>query len=225
MPRGRDKEPDAMPTAPGWYPDPWSATGTGERYFDGKKWGSSERPLARHGTDADVIPIGKRKRALKRKRFRRPSRTVTAVIVILALAAGLTLVQNRGSGSKKTPPTLDTVPKPTDRPTPGHEEAARPLGVPEPVPQGTGKFEFAATQPGDKTAPVAFDPCRPIHFVVNPAGAPADGAELVKAAIARLHGATGLVFTDDGNTAEVPTDDRAPFQPERYGDRWAPVLI
>ena len=33
-----------QPDAPGWYPDPWSATGGGERYFDGKRWGTNERP-------------------------------------------------------------------------------------------------------------------------------------------------------------------------------------
>ena len=38
------------PSGPGWYPDPWSADGKGERYFDGKHWGSTERPRGRHTT-------------------------------------------------------------------------------------------------------------------------------------------------------------------------------
>jgi hypothetical protein len=37
-----------MPREPGWYPDPFSATGDGERYFDGKGWGSTEWPRGRH---------------------------------------------------------------------------------------------------------------------------------------------------------------------------------
>jgi len=34
-----------------------------------------------------------------------------------------------------------------------------------------------------------------------------------------------LVFVDDGTTTETPSADRPVFQPERYGDRWAPVLV
>ncbi len=45
------------------------------------------------------------------------------------------------------------------------------------------------------------------------------------AAVARISQATGLVFVYDGPTDEVPTAERAAFQPERYGDRWAPVLV
>ncbi|WP_155845642.1 matrixin family metalloprotease [Arthrobacter sp. 162MFSha1.1] len=37
--------------------------------------------------------------------------------------------------------------------------------------------------------------------------------------------ATGLVFIDDGATDEPGGFKRKPYQPERYGDRWAPVLI
>src|SRR5437763_9479857 len=44
----RDSARDEWPDVPGWYADPWSATGTGERYFDGKRWGTTERPLGRH---------------------------------------------------------------------------------------------------------------------------------------------------------------------------------
>jgi hypothetical protein len=44
-------------------------------------------------------------------------------------------------------------------------------------------------------------------------------------AISRLSLATGLQFIDDGPTTEAPTFQRAEYQPERYGDRWAPVLI
>ncbi|MGY2065627.1 matrixin family metalloprotease [Blastococcus sp. SYSU DS0619] len=36
---------------------------------------------------------------------------------------------------------------------------------------------------------------------------------------------TGLHFVYDGATDESAWDDRASFQPDRYGDRWAPVLV
>lgn len=43
--------------------------------------------------------------------------------------------------------------------------------------------------------------------------------------VARITELTGLRFVVDGYTDEPPSEDRPPCQPERYGDRWAPVLI
>ena len=84
----------------------------------------------------------------------------------------------------------------------------------------------ATLEPRDASTPVAFDPCRPVHYVVNPQGAPDDGAELVRTAIADLSTATGLHFVDDGSTTERPDKQRDAYQPERYSpNRWAPVLI
>jgi hypothetical protein len=40
MPGGDKENGTESPDAPGWYPDPWSATGDGKRYFDGKRWGA-----------------------------------------------------------------------------------------------------------------------------------------------------------------------------------------
>ncbi len=94
------------------------------------------------------------------------------------------------------------------------------------MPAGSGRFEFLSNQPGDAATPVAFDPCRPVHYVVNPAGAPSDGLALIKDAVARVSTATGLTFVYDGISNETPDKAREPYQPDRYGkDRWAPVLI
>jgi hypothetical protein len=110
-------------------------------------------------------------------------------------------------------------------PTHAVEVHPAPLGVGFPAPPGQGGYTLLATQ-RDGTTPVAWDPCRPIHYVVRPDGAPADGDALVAAAIARVEEATGLTFVDDGRTTEVPVLQRRPmYQPARYGDRWAPVLI
>src|SRR5262249_18307554 len=112
------------------------------------------------------------------------------------------------------------------RPPPSKEEAARPLGTPAHVPAGAGKYELQNTPPGDPSGPVAIDPTRPIHYAVNLKGAPADGLSLVQQAVARVQSATGLHFINDGDTNEVPTNNREPYQPKRYSpDRWAPVLI
>jgi len=161
---------------------------------------------------------------------------------VLIFAAAVLVVWGIGrlrhSGSARTvtttPPVASPGPTVTLRPVTSHlgagppagvGEAAAPLGRPAPVPTGNGKYAFEREQPDDPSVPVAFDPCRPIHYVVNPAGAPSDGAALIRSAVARVHAATGLQFVDDGATTERPRADRAAYQPERYPGRWAPVLI
>jgi len=72
--------------------------------------------------------------------------------------------------------------------------------------------------------PVTYDPCRPIHYVVNTTGLPDRGLELVRQAIGQISAATGLAFKDDGLSGESFVEDRQPLQ-ERYGNQWAPVLI
>jgi hypothetical protein len=85
-------------------------------------------------------------------------------------------------------------------------------------------FVFARVTPTGR--PVTYDPCRPIHYVVNPAGMPSGGMELIHDAIRRISAASGLTFTEDGVTQEGPARaQRRLVQPERYGQRWAPVLI
>jgi hypothetical protein len=91
------------------------------------------------------------------------------------------------------------------------------------APVGTGGYAFLVTHPDG--SPVTWDPCRPIHYVIRPAGAPEGGDALVHWAFRQISDATGLSFVDDGPVNEAPSSDRASFQPVRYGDRWAPVLI
>lgn len=73
--------------------------------------------------------------------------------------------------------------------------------------------------------PVRYDPCRPVHYVVNPTGGPPGSVGLVQGAVAVISAATGLAFVDDGTTSEPVSDHRQPVQRDRYGDRWAPVLV
>jgi len=44
-------------------------------------------------------------------------------------------------------------------------------------------------------------------------------------AIDTISQATGIRFIYDGATAEQPSAQRAPYQPDSYGDRWAPLLV
>lgn len=222
---GRKEHSPESPGAPGWYPDPWSATGFGERYFDGERWGSSERPLARHSVDPE--PVRPTARPGRARRSRSAWRPVVAFVLLFAMVWGYQASQRSTSSTPSAQPgiTHSTVSRLTERPPPSQEEASQPLGTPAAAPKGHGKFEFVRSQPGDPTTPVAFDPCRPVHYVVNLKGAPSDGLSLIKRAVARVQTATGLRFEYDGKTTEAPAKDRPPYQPNRYGKRWAPVLI
>lgn len=114
--------------------------------------------------------------------------------------------------------------RPPDWPTAGVEEAAAPLGAPPTVARPSQSYAFEQTQP-DGSTPVAFDPCRPVHYVVRTEGGPPEGPDLIAQAVADVAAATGLTFVADGATTEAPDWERPLSDPDRYGDRWAPVLI
>jgi hypothetical protein len=115
----------------------------------------------------------------------------------------------------------------SDAPPPGIEEAGAPLGTPPPAPPGPDgavrAYEFLNRSATG--APVTFSPCRPIRYVVRPDNAPPGGKAMLESAFKRLSAATGLVFINDGATDEPVEPEHDPYQPDRYGDRWAPVLV
>ena len=84
------------------------------------------------------------------------------------------------------------------------------------------EYSFMATVGGE---PVRWNPCEAIHYVVNLGAAPQGSLQDVQAAVLRLSSATGIAFAYDGLTDEVPSRSRDAYQPDRYGDRWAPVLV
>lgn len=108
-------------------------------------------------------------------------------------------------------------------PPPGVEAAKAPLGLP---PTASPSRAYVLEPASDPAQPfVAYDPCRPVHYAVRRDSAPAGGEELVRQAVAKVSAATGLRFVNDGSTSEAPSDQRKSYQPDRYGNRWAPVLI
>jgi hypothetical protein len=114
-------------------------------------------------------------------------------------------------------------PRNADAPPPGLEEADSPLETAQRPPFPSTSFQFLATN--DDGTPVGYSPCRPLHYVVNAKLAPQGAGHLVDEAIDTIARATGIRFINDGSTTEAPSEDRAPYQPERYGDRWAPLLV
>ncbi|UEL29340.1 matrixin family metalloprotease [Pseudarthrobacter sp. L1SW] len=111
----------------------------------------------------------------------------------------------------------------TKTPPPGFEESEAPLGAANPPPPGSDSYRFLAVN-GDGS-PVGYSPCRPLHYVVNDELAPAGAQQLIAEAITTISAATGIQFTYEGTTRELPSPQRPPYQPEAYGERWAPLLI
>jgi hypothetical protein len=177
---------------------------------------------------------------------RPPKRRPWAILVLVALVAAFLVVRTQdgtdsgGGGGvpvssdggstaidraapDATEPTVGSVRVEGGQPPPGVESRLQPLGQPEPLPSGSGPFAFTARQANGE--PVAYDPCRPIHVVVNGGTAPPEGPQLLAEALDRVTRATGLQFVVDGPTSEAPAKERPPYQPDRYRDRWAPVLV
>ncbi|MCW2544304.1 MAG: Peptidase metallopeptidase [Frankiales bacterium] len=156
------------------------------------------------------------------------SREWISIILVIAVVGSLVGYTVTRSSSKQTVKPIAT-PTPaistTSSPTPGREEIGRPLGQPTAVGGATStSYRFGAFQ-ADGVTPATWSPCRPIHYVVRLANQPIEGPRILAESFARLALATGFVFVNDGFTQEGPTQDRAPFQKDRYGDKWAPVLI
>jgi hypothetical protein len=152
----------------------------------------------------------------------RARRWLTAVSVIAVLAALVVGAQRLGINPLAGP---GVAARPVNGPMPGLEEAPEPLGSPPPLAvPASASYRFESTQ-ADGITPVTWSPCRPIHYVVRDLHAPPGGRLALTQAIAAVSAATGLTFVDDGPTDEAPSSQREPYQPDRYGDRWAPVLI
>ncbi len=73
---------------------------------------------------------------------------------------------------------------------------------------GDGSYAFVVTTPdGD---PVGWDHCKPIHYVVNPAGAPEAWEEVIRGGVAAAADASGFDFQYDGTSIERTFDQRVP---------------
>ncbi|GAB3547343.1 hypothetical protein GCM10027404_09170 [Arthrobacter tumbae] len=165
-------------------------------------------------------------RAPKTRRRRRPRsssfklRVRTAALIAFVVALYLTpTVFERDI----FPDVLPHLPW-SNVPPRGVEASAMPLGTPPP---STGSAQYKLFDyPGLLQEFVAYDPCRPVHYVVRPDFAPAGTEGIVQEAVAEVAAATGFTFVFDGPTTEAPSpESRNSYQPELYGKRWAPILI
>jgi hypothetical protein len=183
--------------------------------------------LARRLADDERQRVALERRQRRTTNRRSRGRTVRRSAVLAAFVgavAGLALFM---SGMLQLPATeqeaaaLRPAGTPPEPPVALEERILAPVAA---TPAG-GAYEFTLTQPGGSTDPVAFDPCRPVRYVVNSAGQPAGLDELLREAIDRTSAATGLAFEFVGTTTEQFSNQREWYQPARYGEQWAPVLI
>lgn len=160
----------------------------------------------------------------------RTLRLLVVGLVIVGMVAGLT-GRLRDLGFTLRPEDLVaddgarvTYGVPVDWPSPARGASPRPLATPPVVANPSPSYAFVRTQV-DGVRPVAFDPCRPVTYVVRTDGQPEGADRLIAEAVAQVSQATGLVFVAEGVTSEAPQPERPPTDLERYGDRWSPVLI
>lgn len=163
------------------------------------------------------------------RRRRRPSLTAVLLCLVIGVLASLVVVDQLAERGVLGPSWAFPELRPaSDRsyPRAGYEESESRLAPPVEVAAPHPSYAFQQTQDVDGVqVPVTWSPCRPVHVVVDPTAAPAGFEAEVAAAVGEIAAATGLTFTLDG-VADEPTGlDRAMFQPDRYGDRWAPVLV
>ena len=86
------------------------------------------------------------------------------------------------------------------------------------------EFAFLSVDPATDE-PIRYDPCTPIHYVVNRSGAPKGAITDLQRGVRIFEGAMQVDFVFDGFTNEVASASRSAFQPDRYGPRWAPILL
>ena len=146
---------------------------------------------------------------------------VAASVVVLVA----TSCASSGGSSPDSPDDENAAVAPprTDCPAEGHVDRFGISGLkPDDIFQLPNTYSFFAVR-NDGCTPVRFNPCEPVHYVQNAALAPPTGVADVQEAFRRLSAATGITFVDEGLTDEV--DRRRPYLPERYGQRWAPILV
>lgn len=208
--------PDGIRTSP---------TGRVPQWVLDEAAGKQVTPVPFRGGSGGLAPVP----AGRRTRWGRVSRTVGVALAAVGIG-GFALYVNQPAGAINQDQALTTAPTPdrpasSEGPPTGFEEAAtRRLPAPALAPASEGQgFRFSRHE--EDGAPVTWSPCRPVHFVTRPDHAPVAGDQMISQAFSNLGAATGLEFIHDGSTTEGPTEDRRVYQPDVYGDRWAPVLV
>ncbi|HWI05544.1 MAG TPA: matrixin family metalloprotease, partial [Acidimicrobiales bacterium] len=147
---------------------------------------------------------------------------VAVVVALVALALAATALVGGGDESPdSTVPAAGATPVDDPAcPARGHDNRDR--GTTGALPFN---YSFLFTTP-DGCKPIRFNPCEPIHFIINPADAPPGGVADVRQAFRMIAEVGGYTFVDDGLTdADRFEFGRQAYNPARYGERWAPIVV
>lgn len=151
---------------------------------------------------------------------RRRGATVLPIVVTLAITGGLLWL--RTAASEQIDHVASIIPMADGRPPPPPDASLSRL-LPAPLaPGGSGGYRFMAE---NERGPAGYDPCRPLHFVVNSESAPAGSDAVLRDAITMVSTPAGLHLVVDGPTDERAAETRPAVDRSRYGNRWSPVLI
>ena len=163
-------------------------------------------------------------------------RTAVVLAVVLALlvvgGVALALTAAGGGSSDSASPSAAATATGTGAATgpPASDDPACPARGHDNRDRGTSgalpfNYSFLFTTP-DGCRPIRFNPCEPIHYIVNPADAPPGGVEDVRQAFRLIAEAGGYTFVDDGMTDSDRFDfGRQAYNPALYGERWAPIVV
>ena len=152
---------------------------------------------------------------------------VAIVLAVLVLAAAAIAMAGSGDGQTAGSASNTTV---AGGAAPAGDDPACPAKGHDNRDRGTSgalpfNYSFLFTTP-DGCKPVRFNPCEPIHYIINPANAPAGGVEDVRQAFRMIAEVAGYTFVDDGLTDADRFDfARQAYNPARYGERWAPIVV
>ncbi|MET0820097.1 MAG: hypothetical protein ABWY58_03960 [Aeromicrobium sp.] len=141
-------------------------------------------------------------------RVHRRATVAVAVLVMLLGGASVALRLDDSSGDSAFPGRPD-------------DASSAPLGVPDAAGKASKAYRFIARQDGGSD-PVTYDPCAPIHLVVDARTIVDRGMKLLDQALDEVSEASGLQFVVDGLTEDPAPDDGTVMGPDR---QWLPVTV
>ena len=158
--------------------------------------------------------------AVASPRRRRRGLTVLPLVATLAITGGLLWL--RGAASEQIDHVAGIISVDDGRPPLPRDVATSRLVPAPPPPVGSDGYALLLTS---TTSVAAYDPCRPLHLVVNGEAAPPTAGAILADAIAMVAPAAGLRIVVDGPTDELATEERGATDRARYGNRWSPALV